>query len=58
MPVCSTCKREVEDIRPQIDGVGVCFSCADRPMAAEALKLWKQLKSAYTEKGDDDGSKN
>ena len=44
MPICSTCKKEVDDIRPQIDGVGVCFKCSDRPMTEEALALWKKKR--------------
>ncbi len=25
---CAKCKRQVNDIRPQIEGVGICFDCA------------------------------
>jgi len=25
MPKCAKCKREVNDIRPQKEGVGICF---------------------------------
>jgi len=27
---CAKCKKEVNDIRPQIEGVGICFKCAKR----------------------------
>lgn len=30
MPVCASCKREVSDIRPQIEGVGICFDVLKR----------------------------
>ena len=34
---CSTCKKDVNDIRPQIDGVGVCFECGNKPLTKEAI---------------------
>ncbi len=43
MTICSTCKKEVNDIRPQIEGVGVCFDCADKPMTKEAMEKWEKV---------------
>jgi len=40
MVKCSTCKKEVNDIRPQIEGVGICFNCSDKPMTQEAMDKW------------------
>lgn len=28
MVKCAKCKKDVDDIRPQIEGVGICFKCA------------------------------
>ena len=44
MTICSTCKKEVNDIRPQIEGVGVCFDCGDKPLTKEAMDKWKAMK--------------
>ena len=43
MVKCSICKKEVSDIRPQIEGVGVCIDCADKPLPKHIINKWKKL---------------
>ncbi|NOQ37551.1 hypothetical protein GQ472_01555 [archaeon] len=42
---CSTCNRDVDDIRPQIEGVGTCFACSGKPMTREALDRWIKIEA-------------
>ena len=46
MPICASCKNEVSDIRPQIEGVGICFDCAEKsePIPQDAIEKWKKLR--------------
>lgn len=41
--ICSTCKKEVNDIRPQIEGIGVCVDCE---ITEETLEKWKKLSDS------------
>jgi len=42
--ICSRCKKEVNDIRPQIEGVGICFDCSDLGIPQEAMEKWRKMK--------------
>ena len=38
--VCANCGKD-EDIRPQIEGVGICFTCASNGVKVDVEK-WKK----------------
>ena len=54
MVICSTCKKEVTDIRPQIEGVGVCVDCADMPLTKEAIDKWAKIRASEVKMTDED----
>ena len=43
MVICSRCRKEVNDIRPQIEGVGVCQDYKDLGLTDEAMELWEKI---------------
>lgn len=40
---CANCGKD-RDIRPQIEGIGICFECANNGRIKVNVEKWKKLR--------------